>query len=200
MLRQLDNRVADAGQRPYEPFALGLAELVDRICGGRVDLWEHPIDEVTRFVAEMDQGLAAVTGMRCPFDQSALLERVEQRGRAGTAHEEAFGDRVGGQRLAGLEDGEALNTLGERSAMLRRRRLISPSSASAARIRLAATSAPDRLAPGNSRSKLLGTRIGVTFSMCCSIPRTLIARHLATLGVGSLVSTATGAATDPRGC
>ena len=109
MLCQLDNRVADGGERRDELLALGLGELLDGICGGRVDLWEHPIDEVTRVVAEVDEGLAAVTGMRGALDQSALLERVEQGGGAGTAHEEAFGDRVGSQRLAGpIEDGEAL--------------------------------------------------------------------------------------------
>lgn len=73
----------------------------------------------------------------------------------------------------------AWNALGDRSAISRRRRSNSVRNASDARTRLGATSAADRLAPGNSFSKSGGTRTGCTSTMPPILARTLITRLLA---------------------
>ena len=89
--------------------------------------------------------------MWVPLHQAASFEGVEQRGHAGTPHNQPFGDDVSRQRLVcALEDGQRLERACGQVCGFAGQRSIADTNTVAVRDKLAANSLAERLAPGNS--------------------------------------------------
>jgi hypothetical protein len=74
-----------------------------------VDDRQHPIDDLTGVVSQLDQDLASIGWMGVALHKTSTFESVEQRRHAGTAHKQLIGDDMPSERLTrSLEDCERL--------------------------------------------------------------------------------------------